>query len=143
MSVLAIDPRDRFFAMAKGPLVFGRNDCAATAATLLAAAGRGDPFARWRGRYTTLRGFVRIIRRAGYSSLAEAVAGTAADMGWPEIDPAERQDMDLGLCRVVGPAAGATFGAEAPGIAHGAFWLVRTDVGGRLEPFAVRAWRTG
>lgn len=131
---------DEFYRLAAGPVVYGRNDCGVTAGTLLARANRGDPLRRWRGRYTTMRGFLRVVKREGLATLEDAVARSAADMDWPEIDPAGADDFDLGLARL-DTAAGAL---AAPGVVWRGFLLVRADTGALHLPMtmAKRTWRT-
>lgn len=57
------------------PFVPGTSDCALFAAGAVAAMTGSDPAARWRGRYSTARGGLRVLRREGY---ADAVAVAAA-----------------------------------------------------------------
>lgn len=129
---------DTFYRLAAGAVVFGVNDCGLTAAEVLAAAGRGDAYARWRGRYKTMRGFLRVVRNDGLRTLADAVRQSADDMGWQEIPPGMVRDFDLVLCcvRIGGDVI------EAPGVAWRGFFLVRTDDGAFHATEAVRAWRT-
>jgi hypothetical protein len=53
----------------------GQHDCALFAAGAVEAMTGVDPAERWRGRYTTLRGGARVLRRDGY---ADHIAATAA-----------------------------------------------------------------
>lgn len=56
----------------------GRHDCALFAAGAVAAMTGSDPAAPWRGRYTTLRGGLRVLRRAGYRDHLALVTATLA-----------------------------------------------------------------
>ncbi|QYK42872.1 MAG: hypothetical protein KF887_07150 [Paracoccaceae bacterium] len=56
----------------------GRHDCALFAAGAVAAMTGSDPAAPWRGRYTTLRGGFRVLRRAGYRDHLALVTATLA-----------------------------------------------------------------
>ncbi|MFN3971239.1 MAG: DUF6950 family protein [Gemmobacter sp.] len=57
-----------YVAAAAGmPFRPGRHDCALFAAGAVAAMTGFDGAAPWRGRYTTLRGGLRVLRREGYA----------------------------------------------------------------------------
>lgn len=53
--------------VARKPLAYGTHDCALFAAGAVAAITGDDPAAPFRGRYTTLRGGLRVLRGAGYA----------------------------------------------------------------------------
>ena len=59
-------------AAARRPFKPGHHDCALFAAGAVAAMTGTDFAAQWRGRYTTLRGGLRVIRRAGATPEAPA-----------------------------------------------------------------------
>ncbi|MDZ4094525.1 MAG: hypothetical protein U1D35_06395 [Paracoccaceae bacterium] len=52
--------------IARQPLKYGTHDCALFAAGAVEAMTGADPAARWRGRYSTVRGGLRHLRAAGY-----------------------------------------------------------------------------
>lgn len=54
-------------AAAATPFRPGRHDCALFAAGAVAAMTGFDAAEPWRGRYTTLRGGLRVLRREGYA----------------------------------------------------------------------------
>ncbi|WP_407496855.1 DUF6950 family protein [Pseudooceanicola sp. MF1-13] len=73
------------------PMNWTGSDC------LLHLVGRGveamtdvDPVAQLRGRYTTARGAVRVMRNEGHATLADAVAAHL-----PEIHPSRAQAGDI------------------------------------------------
>ncbi len=55
------------------PFEAGRNDCTLFAAGCVEAQTGVDFAADWRGRYTTLRGGQRMLRKAGYRDHVEMV----------------------------------------------------------------------
>ncbi|MFN6976942.1 MAG: DUF6950 family protein [Gemmobacter sp.] len=61
-----------------GPFVWGQADCCTAACDVFAALTGTDPMAPLRGRYSTERGALRIIRRAGgWHALIDALAAGA------------------------------------------------------------------
>lgn len=77
-------------ASAREPFKPGRHDCALFAAGAVLAMTGQDMAAGWRGRYTTLSGGLRVLRKAGH---ADHVA-LAASM-FPEVPVAMAQPGDL------------------------------------------------
>lgn len=53
----------------------GAHDCALFAAGAVQAMTGVDPAAAWRGRYTTLVGGLRVIKRDGHGGMLDLVAG--------------------------------------------------------------------
>lgn len=53
-------------SIADVPHQYGRHDCALLAAGAVQAMHGVDPAAEWRGRYTTWRGGLRVLRRCGF-----------------------------------------------------------------------------
>jgi hypothetical protein len=75
-------------AAAQQPFAEGRHDCALFAAGALEAMTGEDPAAAWRGRYSSTRGGLRVLRKAGHadhlalaSSLLEPIPPAFASMG--------------------------------------------------------------
>lgn len=62
--------------IARLPLEYGRHDCALFAAGAVLAMTGVDFAADWRGRYTTRRGGLRIMRRSGYHDHVAFVRAT-------------------------------------------------------------------
>ena len=56
------------------PFAYGKHDCALFAAGAVQAMTGVDPADAWRGRYTTQRGGLRVLRRAGFRDHIEMVA---------------------------------------------------------------------
>lgn len=99
-------------------VVWGRDDCAMAAADVLRPVLGYDPCARWRGRYTTPRGYRRVLKRDGFTGLAGAISAVAAEHGWrPVMYHAEPGD--VGIYR--GMTAALCMG--------NGFWLARRDFG--------------
>ena len=48
------------------PFEFGQHDCSLFAADCVAAMTGNDMAADWRGRYATMRGGLRVLRKAGF-----------------------------------------------------------------------------
>ena len=88
------------------PFAYGRHDCCLFAADAVAAMTGVDIAAPWRGRYTTLRGGIRVLRRSGHR---DHVALAAAHFA--EIPPLSAQPGDLAvLATQAGPALGVVQG---------------------------------
>jgi hypothetical protein len=88
------------------PFQFGRHDCALFAAGAVQAMTGTDPAADWRGRYRTLKGGLKAVRRAGY---ADHIALAAAVL--PEVHPAFAAPGDLAVIGTPdGPALGVVQG---------------------------------
>ena len=102
------DALSRYLARtARTPFAYGRMDCALFVAGALAAMTGVDPARPWRGRYQTLRGGLRHLRRAGFAG-PDAVASALL----PEIPSALAQPGDLALLLTAdGPALGIVAGA--------------------------------
>lgn len=93
--------------VARLPFAYGSHDCALFAAGAVAAMTGHDFAAPWRGRYTTLRGGLRVLRAAGFAdhvSLAQSVL--------PPRAPAFAQPGDLAVI-------GDTPGDRALGVVQG------------------------
>ena len=116
---------------ARRPFAYGRHDCALFAAGAVAAMTGEDPAAAWRGRYTTFRGGLRVIRKSGHTDHIAAAAAWFA-----EIPPAFAQVGDLAVVPGdAGPALGVVAGAHV--------WVLRPDGLGTVPlTDAVRAFRT-
>lgn len=103
------------------PFRWGRHDCAIWAFDLRRAlAGGHDVAALWRGRYTTARGAVRVMRRLGWSSL-EAAGRELLGAPLPSVQHAQRGDLVLAD---TGLGFGICLGARAAGIAPSGLILV-------------------
>lgn len=103
------------------PFRWGRHDCATFAFDLRRAiAGGHDVAALWRGRYTTARGAVRVMRRLGWQSL-EAAGRDLLGEPLPSVHLAQRGDLVLSD---TGLGFGICLGARAAGIAPSGLVLV-------------------
>ena len=103
------------------PFRWGRHDCAIWAFDLRRAiAGGHDVAALWRGRYTTARGAVRVMRRLGWQSL-EAAGRDLLGEPLPSLHLAQRGDLVLAD---TGLGFGVCLGARAAGIAPSGLVLV-------------------
>ncbi|MGA0543198.1 DUF6950 family protein [Neotabrizicola sp. VNH66] len=100
---------------------WGRHDCATFAFDLRRAiAGGHDVAALWRGRYTTARGAVRVMRRLGWTSL-EAAGRDLLGEPLASVHLAQRGDLVLAD---TGLGFGICLGARAAGIAPSGLVLV-------------------
>jgi uncharacterized protein DUF6950 len=95
---------------------YGQHDCALFAAGAIEAMTGEDPAREWRGRYTTLRGGLRVIRKSGYHDHIEAVAALFVEI---PVDQALPGDL-----AVVGSEHG-----PALGVVQGAMIFVLGDAG--------------
>lgn len=91
---------------AREPFAFGRHDCALFSAGAVEAMTGADMARDWRGRYSTMRGGLRALRKAGY---ADHVA-LAASM-FEDVAPSLAQPGDLAVVPTDdGPALGVVQG---------------------------------
>jgi len=103
------------------PFSWGRHDCATFAFDLRREiAGGYDVAALWRGRYTTPRGAVRVMRRLGWQTL-EAAGRDLLSEPLPSVHLAQRGDLVLAN---TGLGFGICLGARAAGIAPEGLILV-------------------
>lgn len=103
------------------PFAWGRHDCTTFAFDLRRAlTGGGDIAALWRGRYTTARGAVRVMRRLGWASL-EAAGRDLLGAPLASVPLARRGDLVLAD---TGFGFGVCLGARAAGIAPAGLTLV-------------------
>jgi hypothetical protein len=119
-------------AAARRPYAAGSHDCALFAAGAVEAVRGEDPAAGFRGRYGSKAAGFRMLARAGYQDLAEAVAATL-----DEIPPAFAAAGDVSL--VADPEGGP----PVLGVVQGeAVYVLRED-GLGLVPRALmlRAFR--
>jgi hypothetical protein len=56
------------------PFSFGRHDCCLFGAGAVEAQTGVDLAADWRGRYTTMRGGLRVLRRVGYADHIDLIS---------------------------------------------------------------------
>lgn len=129
---------DLFWRMAEGGIVFGRNDCCMTVADVLAAEGRVDLMAPYRGRYTTRRGFARLIARSGHRTLVDMMAA-ALDVHARRVDVPAR--LDVALLKHFDAMTQVEI--VSPAIFDAGFWFVRSDSGALVvkDPGDVPTWR--
>lgn len=105
----------------QGPWVWGKSDCCAAACDVFARLHGRDPMKAYRGRYSTQRGALRLIARAGgFDNLA---AMLAADAG---LRPSGWAPGALGVANIDGPAL-------VIGVDHG-LWAGRIDGGFQTLP---------
>jgi hypothetical protein len=118
---------------ARTPFAEGRHDCALFLAGGVEAMTGVDPAAAWRGRNTTTRGGLRMLRKASFADHIAAVAATL-----PEIAPAFAAVGDAAV--VADPQMSDVF---ALGIVQGEMIYVLRPGGLGLMPMtsALRAFR--
>lgn len=123
---------DAYFAMVVGtPFQYGRHDCALFVAGAVEAMTGSDPAAPWRGRYTTLEGGLKALRKAAYLTPLELVGDLFAPVA-----PALAQVGDIAQLDVEGglPALGIVAGEVVAVLRpEGLGWVPRM--------LAVSAWR--
>lgn len=94
---------------ARKPFEFGSHDCALFAAGAVLAMTGVDLAAKWRGKYTTLKGGLLALKRAGY---ADHIALAAAKFA--EIAPAFAAPGDLAV--IDGPDGAALGVVQGEGV---------------------------
>jgi len=103
------------------PFCWGRHDCATFAFDLRREiAGGYDVAALWRGRYSTARGALRVMRRLGWQTL-EAAGRDLLGEPLPSVQLAQRGDLVLAN---TGLGFGVCLGARVAGIAPEGLVLV-------------------
>jgi len=117
-------------AEARRPFEYGTSDCALFAAGAVKTMTGSDPSAAYRGRYTTLRGGLRILRQDGFRDHVERAAALLS-----EVAP---QRMQVGDIAVVETADGPSLG-----VVQGEWVAVRTMNGLGFVPVdqATRVFR--
>ncbi len=93
-------------AAATAPFAPGRMDCALFAAGAVAAMTGTDPAEAWRGRYRTLAGGRRLMRRAGFADHEAVAAAHFAEVAVLEAKPG---DLAV-IATAAGPALGVVQG---------------------------------
>lgn len=117
------------------PFAWGKHDCAIGFAAAIVEALTGKDLARgYRGKYTSPRGALRLLRDAGAETL-----GDFAAMKLPEIHPAFANVGDLGVIAADGPIGEAFAMIDASGL------IVMTEDGHGRRPRAdlLRAFKVG
>lgn len=66
--------------VARTPFAFGHHDCALFAAGAVQVMTGRDPAARFRGRYRTLKGGLRVLRAAGFDDHIALAASELAEV---------------------------------------------------------------
>lgn len=137
----------RFEERVNEPRTYGVNDCCVAVADVLQTATGRDPMARFRNRYRTARGYLRVMRAEGCKTVEEALALGAADAGFEVCDPDNPTgpaDFDMGLVLLIpyglvieNGQVGAT-----PAFFHSGYWHAMTPDGATHRREAVRAWRS-
>ncbi len=117
------------------PFTWGRDDCLLWIADIYKTVLGRDPAARFRKRYTTPAGALRVLKREGMVSVADALEDCAARMSWPECDPSHAEIGTLGMVETPHGNAGV--------ICAGSFWIGRTEYGFTAirADHVARAWR--
>jgi hypothetical protein len=88
------------------PFTYGQHDCALFTMGAIEAMTGMDPGAPFRGRYETLRGGIRVVRRAGFRDHVAIIAGL-----FDEIGPVFAQAGDVAVVDGLdGPALGIVQG---------------------------------
>jgi hypothetical protein len=82
-------------AQERVPLRFGRSDCLMRLADTVEAMTGVDHGARFRGRYSTLRGAYRVLKQAGFDGPI-AFLTSPEGAGLKEIHPSAAMDGDIG-----------------------------------------------
>ena len=118
------DNIDVFDAACAGEWRRGVRDCFTAASDQLAAWFGVDPMERYRGRYTTLTGYLRIIRKDGYRDAQEAFSGEMEAHGFRETD-GPWMDRDVGM--IAFPDNGKP--ATAPALFFEGGWHIRSRTG--------------
>ncbi|MFH1806822.1 MAG: hypothetical protein ABID63_18230 [Pseudomonadota bacterium] len=126
---------DWHVACAGTAFVWGQSDCCLTACDGLQAITGIDPASGFRGRYKTLRGAYRALKRFGGGGLRETAQKITDDLGWPSVPVLTARRGDVGLV--------PTDQGEALAICLGARWVAQGRGGLVYLPLknGLCAWR--
>lgn len=108
------------------------DDCAMFAANCVLAMTDADPAARFRGRYTTATGALRVVREAGFADLADAAASMLE-----EIHPSRARVGDVAMVPVddaLGWSVGIVIGEQVA-------VLTPAGIGSASRSLAAKAFR--
>lgn len=108
-----------------GPFDWQSEHCAAAVGRVLRDLGYGVPDELFFARYASEEDAVR----ARGPDLAETAKRAAQRLSWPEVDPAEARDADVGV-------TGNTLAIRC-----GAWWVAKSEEGYALLVGVERAWR--
>lgn len=119
-----------FLDMKREPLTYGISDCALFAAGAVQAMTGEDPAVAFRGRYTTLRGGLRVLRMAGYRDHIDLTTHLL-----PEVHPAFAGDGDVASVDTTEGMALGIFSGEV------VYVLAPVGLGVRPRTEASKAWK--
>lgn len=120
------------------PHAYGRHDCALFASGAVLAMHGVDPAAPFRGRYTTLTGGLRVLRREGFRDHTAVVAS----LGRP-VPPAMAQIGDFAVIDTPDmPALGVVTGSQVHHLSLTGLSLTPLILPGAARPVAREVWRT-
>jgi hypothetical protein len=103
-------------------MVWGVDDCMLAVADVVRGLTGRDPARRFRGRYRTRRGAVRVLGRGG---TLKAAIGSARALRWRRIAPGTAKPGDVGLAALtVKNARGRTVTAFAAMVCRAPGWFV-------------------
>lgn len=121
---MSVDTLDVFLAHTEGAWQRGVNDCFVAAANQLTAWYGKDPMARYRGRYRSMSGYLRVIREDGYTDAQAAFKGELSRAGFlPAIG--YQFDGDVALASYLEQGKPTV----APALYFDGFWHVRSKSG--------------
>ncbi|WP_157971182.1 DUF6950 family protein [Pseudogemmobacter bohemicus] len=104
------------------PFAYGKNDCALFGADVVFALTGNDPALKYRGKYRSLSGGLKLIKKDGFKNQIDYVV-----LNFKEIPPAFSGIGDIGIANYNGQdcvvAIAGTFA-----VAVGEFGLVRIDL---------------
>ena len=111
---------DYVHAVMPKPFVWGQHDCATFAAGAVLAMTGVDPAEKYRGRYKTLIGGLRLLRKDGFDNHAELAASQ-----FEEIHPSHAAVGDIAAVRIDDSALWALGVVNGPRI-----FVLRPDASG-------------
>lgn len=134
------------FLWAKGraPFAWGENDCMLFAAQAMRILTGIDVAGLFEGKYKTVRGALRLIKRAGFPDQIQLIEGVTKKYRWPETAPALAQRADWVLAEEDMEPFKYALGIVDLSGRFG--WFVGAEGLQRValdEPRIVRAWRIG
>ena len=110
-------------AVARDGFAYGQHDCALFAAGAVEAVTGIDPGAEFRGRYSTLKGGLKAVRKAGFSDHVDVMRAICPAISRPSVM--------VGDLAIIGKGADA-----ALGVVQGAMIYVLRESGLGLVPLA-------
>lgn len=130
-----------FASRVSQPLQWGENDCCLALADTVAPVWGFDPVERFRGRYNSRTGFLRLLKKEDCQSLEELTVKLATEIGARPFEAETPENFDLGFVYAGNPAGQALVINGLPAFFYQGLWVGITVNGMIGLPEAAFMWR--